>query len=68
MEQFVTRTIDALIFPPGTIRYSLPQPMRVRLQVFDVLGRAVATLVNEQQQRGLYEVPFEAGARPEDRG
>ena len=47
-----------------TIRYSLPKPMRVRLQVFDVLGRAVVTLVNEQQESGLYEVPFEAGDLP----
>ena len=47
-----------------TIRYSLPQPMRVRLQVFDVLGRTVATLVDEQQQGGIYEIPFEASALP----
>ncbi len=47
-----------------TIRYSLPQAMRIRLRVFDVLGRAVATLVDEQQEGGIYEVPFEAGDLP----
>ncbi len=47
-----------------TIRYSLPQPMRVRLRVYNVLGRAVATLVDEQQDGGIYEVPFEAGDLP----
>ena len=47
-----------------TIRYSLPQPMYVRLNVFDVLGRAVATLVDEQQRGGIYEVPFEAENLP----
>ena len=47
-----------------TIRYSLPQPMHVRLTVFDVLGREVAALVDEQLQGGLYEVPFEAGDLP----
>ena len=47
-----------------TIRYSLPKPMHVRLRVFDVLGREVVTLIDAQQQRGLYEVPFEAGDLP----
>ena len=47
-----------------TIRYSLPQPMRVRLRVYDVLGRTVATLIDEQQQGGLHEVPFEARDLP----
>ena len=48
-----------------TIRYSLPQPIRVRLKVFDVLGREVATLVDAQQDGGLYEIPFEAGELPD---
>ena len=47
-----------------TIRYSLPQAMTVRLRVFDVLGRAVVTLVDTQQDGGLYEVPFEAKNLP----
>jgi hypothetical protein len=29
--------------------------------VFDVLGNEVATLVNEQQQPGTYEVEFSVG-------
>ncbi len=33
----------------------------VSLKVFDVLGNEVATLVNEQQQPGTYEVEFNAG-------
>jgi len=47
-----------------TIRYSLPQPMRVRLRVYNVLGRVVATLVDEQQDGGIYEAPFEAKNLP----
>ncbi len=47
-----------------TIRYSLPGPMHVRLRVYDVLGREVATLVNERQGSGVYEVPFEANSLP----
>ena len=47
-----------------TIRYRLPQPMDVRLTVFDVLGREVATLVEARQEAGLYEVPFTASRLP----
>ena len=32
----------------------------VTLQVYDVLGREVATLVNEQKTAGRYEVEFNA--------
>jgi hypothetical protein len=47
-----------------TIRYRLPQTMHVRLAVYDVLGREVALLVDERQEGGTYEVPFEAGSLP----
>lgn len=49
-------------FNPSTkIRYTIPalSPReRVILQVFDMLGREVTTLVNEEQRRGTYEVEF----------
>lgn len=32
----------------------------VSLKIYDVLGRQVATLVNEQQRQGNYEVIFDA--------
>jgi hypothetical protein len=40
--------------PSTTIRYALDASEHVRLQVFDALGRVVATLVDEQQVRGTY--------------
>ena len=43
-----------------TIRYSLPRSMRVRLAVFDVLGREVAVLVDKRQDGGVYAVDFDA--------
>ncbi len=50
-------------FNPSTvIRYELPEAAPVRLEVFDLLGRRVATLVSEQQQAGAHQVIFDAGS------
>jgi bacillopeptidase F (M6 metalloprotease family) len=53
-------------FNPSTkIKYSIPSNLNretsnVSLKVYDVLGNAVATLVNEQKPAGTYEVEFDA--------
>jgi hypothetical protein len=48
-------------FNPSTgIRYQVPQVSDVRLDVFDMLGRKVSTLVNERQAAGSYQVNFNA--------
>ncbi len=44
--------------PTTTIRYSLPKSEQVKLTVFDVLGRQVATLVDKKQSPGVFEVSF----------
>ncbi len=41
------------------IRYFLPADMRVRLEVFDILGRSIITLVDEQQSGGLHSVSWD---------
>ena len=46
--------------PSTTIKYSLSNPEIVTLKIFDVLGKEVATLVNEQKPAGDYEVNFHA--------
>ncbi|MDX2127546.1 MAG: T9SS type A sorting domain-containing protein [Chloroherpetonaceae bacterium] len=46
--------------PTTTIRYQLPEASAVRLTIYDVLGREVATLVNGRQNAGTYRVPFNA--------
>jgi photosystem II stability/assembly factor-like uncharacterized protein len=43
------------------IRYALPQRAQVSLEVYNVQGRRVATLVNETQEPGNYSVPFGSG-------
>lgn len=44
--------------PSTTIRFSLPKREHVTLKVFDVLGREVATLVNEELNAGEHLVQF----------
>jgi hypothetical protein len=47
--------------PTTTIEYQLPVDGHVTLKVYDLLGREVATLVNEVQQTDYYRVEFDAG-------
>jgi hypothetical protein len=50
-------------FNPSTvITYQLPVSNSVTLEVFDMLGRTVATLVNQRQAAGSYSVNFNAAA------
>lgn len=46
--------------PTTNISYSIPEAAEVRLQVYDMLGRNVATLVNEQKAAGSYTSQFDA--------
>lgn len=48
--------------PSTTIKYSIPVSDVVRLKVYDILGREVATLVNEYKPSGSYVVEFNAAA------
>ena len=51
--------------PSTTIKYSIPSTQTplggfVTLKIYDILGQAVATLVDEFQKAGNYEVQFDA--------
>lgn len=46
--------------PTTRIEFSLPKQSHVRLEVFDMLGKKVATLVNGAQPAGEYKVDFDA--------
>ncbi len=48
-------------FNPNTyIRYELPREGQVKLQVFNVLGKQVATLVDEIKSPGVHQTLFDA--------
>lgn len=46
--------------PTTTIRYQLPVGGNVKLEVFDVLGKKVATLVDARQEAGIYNYALNA--------
>ena len=45
--------------PTTKIKYQFPEMSKVKLTVYDVLGREVKTLVNEEKPAGNYEVEFD---------
>lgn len=52
-------------FNPSTaISYSIKEDGLITLKVYDVLGKEVATLVNENKPEGNYEVEFNASSLP----
>jgi uncharacterized protein (TIGR02145 family) len=44
--------------PSTTIMYSIPYSQFVTLKIYDILGKEITTLVNEEKQRGNYQVEF----------
>ena len=50
--------------PTTTIRYDIKAKGNVELKIFDLLGREITTLVNENQTPGTYEVVFDASSLP----
>ena len=46
--------------PTTEINYSLPRQSNVTIKIFDVLGREISTLVNEEKPAGKYKINFNA--------
>jgi hypothetical protein len=46
--------------PSTSIKYELPRTTHVSLNVYDMLGREVATLMNEEKSAGVYTVHWDA--------
>lgn len=49
--------------PSTTLRYFVPHTSEVRLEVFDLTGKVVAVLVNEEQREGWHQVVWQAENR-----
>lgn len=50
--------------PTTTVQYTIPAVGRVRIAVFDLLGREVAVLADRQMEPGYYSVEWTAAAIP----
>jgi hypothetical protein len=50
--------------PETQIRYSVKESQLVQLKVFDILGKEVATLVNEVKPAGAYNITWNASSFP----
>jgi hypothetical protein len=44
--------------PETVIKFQLPKDSHVKLTVYDILGKNIATLVNEKKSAGYYDVQF----------
>ena len=46
------------------IKYQLPENLKVQIKVYDVLGKEVAELVDEEKPAGYYDVQFNGSGFP----
>jgi len=46
------------------IKYNLPEASQVNIEIFDLLGRKVASLVDEKQTSGIHQVIWNADNAP----
>ena len=61
-EYFLGQNYPNPFNPTTTIRYALPSSAHVKLTLHDILGREIATLVNEEQSAGWKEVQWNASS------
>lgn len=50
--------------PTTSIKYQVESIKHIKLVVYDIVGKEVATLVNQKQEAGTYEVMWDAGSMP----
>ena len=47
--------------PSTSIKFSLPDQSHVKIKIYDVVGKEIATLLNEEKPAGIYTINFDAG-------
>jgi len=60
MDYYLSQNYPNPFNPSTNIRYQIPDAGLVTLRVYDLLGREVATLVDEYTDAGRYEIEFDA--------
>ncbi len=50
--------------PSTTIKYSTPQTQFVSIKIFNILGKEIASLVNEEKKPGNYTINFDGSNYP----
>lgn len=50
--------------PSTTIQFALPVETEVSLKLYDILGREVASLIDEELPAGIHKLTFEANGLP----
>jgi hypothetical protein len=63
-EYFLSQNYPNPFNPSTTIKYSLPQAGRVTLSIYDLLGREVIKLIDEEKPAGEYETKWNASSHP----
>ncbi len=46
--------------PVTSIKYQLPSAEKVSIKIYDILGKEVASIVNENKEPGYYEISYDA--------
>jgi hypothetical protein len=61
-EYILTQNYPNPFNPSTTISFQLPTRSMVTLKVFDILGREVKTLINEERDAGKFNINFNASS------
>ena len=61
---FISQNFPNPFNPTTKINYTIATPAIVSINVYDVLGREISTLVNEEKSMGNYKLEFDASNLP----